>query len=83
VNLACGEGHPSEIMDLSFAIQALSVEYAIKSAGKLERMVIPVPKDIDERVAHLKLETMGVPIDTLTEEQREYLASWTTGTEQS
>ncbi|MDH5704272.1 MAG: adenosylhomocysteinase [Aigarchaeota archaeon] len=83
VNLACGEGHPSEIMDLSFAIQALSVEYAIKSAGKLERTVIPVPKEIDERVAHLKLETMGLSIDRLTEDQMEYLASWTTGTEQS
>jgi len=83
VNLACGEGHPSEIMDLSFAIQALSVEYAAKNAGKLERTVISVPKNIDEMVAHLKLETMGIPIDTLTEEQARYVASWTEGTQQS
>jgi len=83
VNLACGEGHPSEIMDLSFAIQALSVEYAAKNAGKLEGMVISVPKNIDEMVAHLKLETMGIPIDTPTEEQARYVASWTEGTQQS
>lgn len=81
VNLACGEGHPSEIMDLSFAIQALSAEYIVKNAGKLERRVIAVPKGIDEGVARLKLEAMGIQIENLTEEQTKYLASWTVGTE--
>ncbi|RLF17412.1 MAG: adenosylhomocysteinase [Thermoprotei archaeon] len=80
VNLAAAEGHPSEVMDLSFSNQALSVEYLVKNRGKLEPKVYNVPKEIDEEVARLKLESMGVKIDTLTEEQKEYLESWTLGT---
>jgi adenosylhomocysteinase len=80
VNLAAAEGHPAAVMDMSFANQALSVEYAIASAGTLERRVYPVPDEIDREIARLKLETMGVTIDTLTEDQAKYLASWDEGT---
>ncbi|KPV65399.1 MAG: S-adenosyl-L-homocysteine hydrolase [Candidatus Bathyarchaeota archaeon BA1] len=79
VNLAAAEGHPSEVMDMSFANQALCVEYLVKQ-GKMEPKVYNVPKDIDELVASLKLRTMGVEIDELTEEQRRYLATWEAGT---
>ena len=79
VNLAAAEGHPSEVMDLSFANQALCVEHLVKSE-KMPPKVYPVPREIDEAVARLKLEAMGVKIDTLTEEQKKYLATWEMGT---
>ena len=74
VNLAAGNGHPAEIMDMSFAIQAKSLEYLAKNRGKLEKKLYSVPEQIDSAVAELKLRTMGMAIDTLTEEQKEYLA---------
>ena len=80
VNLACAEGHPASVMDMSFANQALSAEHMMKDAASLEPGVYPVPEDIDAEIARLKLETMGVRIDTLTPEQVEYLNSWTEGT---
>src|SRR5690348_17258161 len=80
VNLAAAEGHPALVMDMSFANQALGVEYAVQHAGELDRKVYPVPAEIDKEIARLKLETMGVDIDTLTEEQARYLASWDEGT---
>src|SRR5919199_950689 len=80
VNLSAAEGHPALVMDMSFANQALSAEYAIAHAQELERKVYPVPTEIDEEIARLKLETMGVEIDRLTEEQAKYLASWDEGT---
>jgi adenosylhomocysteinase len=80
INLAAAEGHPASVMDMSFANQALSVEYVVKNHSSLEKKVYPVPVDIDKRVAKLKLESMGVKIDKLTSEQEEYLASWSEGT---
>lgn len=80
VNLACGEGHPSDVMDLSFSLQALSVEHIIKNKGRLPVKVLEVPVEIDRRVAHLKLSTMGVKLETLTKEQKKYLSSWELGT---
>ncbi|NPB00114.1 MAG: adenosylhomocysteinase [Crenarchaeota archaeon] len=80
VNLACAEGHPSEVMDMSFANQALAVEYLVKNRGKLERKVYKLPDELDISVAKLKLDAMGVEIDQLTEEQKKYLSSWTLGT---
>src|SRR2546426_1578157 len=80
VNLSAAEGHPALVMDMSFANQALSAEYAIQNAAELERRVYPVPEEIDREIARLKLETMGVEIDKLTEEQEKYLASWDEGT---
>ncbi len=80
VNLAAAEGHPSAVMDMSFANQALSVAYIIQHAAELERTVYPVPQAIDREIARLKLEAMGVAIDTLTPEQEKYLASWEEGT---
>jgi adenosylhomocysteinase len=80
VNLACAEGHPSAVMDMSFANQALSVEYLIKNKGKFEREVYPVPPEIDRMVARLKLSSMGINIDELTPEQEKYLSSWEEGT---
>src|SRR5438067_10516623 len=80
VNLAAAEGHPAQVMDMSFANQALSAEYAIEHAGELERRVYPVPAEIDKEIARLKLATMGIEIDVLTEEQAKYLASWDEGT---
>ena len=79
VNLAAAEGHPSEVMDMSFANQALSVEHLTKR-GKMEPKVYSVPKEIDEFVASLKLKAMNVAIDELTEEQKKYIASWESGT---
>ncbi|MEM3702911.1 MAG: adenosylhomocysteinase [Candidatus Bathyarchaeia archaeon] len=79
VNLAAAEGHPSEVMDMSFANQALSVEYLIKT-DKMPPKVYPVPREIDETVAKLKLEAIGIKIDKLTEEQKRYLREWETGT---
>jgi len=80
VNLAAAEGHPALVMDMSFANQALAAEYAVQNAGKLEKKVYVVPEEIDKEIARLKLATMGVDIDTLTEEQAKYLASWDEGT---
>ncbi|MEM2336888.1 MAG: adenosylhomocysteinase [Candidatus Bathyarchaeia archaeon] len=79
VNLAAAEGHPSEVMDMSFANQALSVEHLVKNE-KMPPKVYPVPREIDETVAKLKLEAIGVKIDELTEEQKRYLAAWEMGT---
>ncbi len=80
INLAAAEGHPAVVMDMSFADQSLSAEYVVKNAGKLEAKVYPVPADIDQKVAELKLQSLGVGIDTLTPEQAKYLASWSEGT---
>lgn len=80
VNLAAAEGHPASVMDMSFANQALSVEYLVKHGKSLERKVYPVPRELDEQVARLKLESMGIRIDTLTPEQEKYLHSWEMGT---
>ena len=80
INLAAAEGHPASVMDMSFANQALATEYAIANATSLEKKVYPVPTEIDEEIARLKLATMGVTIDQLTEEQAAYLASWDEGT---
>jgi len=80
VNLACAEGHPSAVMDMSFANQALSVEYLAKHGGELEKRVYPVPEELDREIARLKLRAMGVEIDRLTPEQERYLRSWQAGT---
>jgi adenosylhomocysteinase len=80
LNLAAAEGHPAAVMDMSFANQALSAVYIAQNHGKLEPGVYDVPEDIDKEVARLKLDSLGVRIDQLTEEQRRYLASWDTGT---
>jgi adenosylhomocysteinase len=80
INLASAEGHPAAVMDMSFADQALSVEYMVKNAKTLEPKVYKVPDDLDRRVARLKLESMGIKIDRLTPEQEEYLAGWSEGT---
>jgi adenosylhomocysteinase len=80
LNLAAAEGHPAAVMDMSFANQALSVAHLVSSGAKMERAVHPVPRPIDEAVARLKLEAMGVGIDTLTDAQRLYLESWQEGT---
>src|SRR4051812_40620038 len=80
VNLSAAEGHPAQVMDMSFANQALSAEYVVANAASLERKVYPVPEEIDHEIARLKLETMGIAIDELTEEQAKYLASWDEGT---
>ncbi len=80
VNLSAAEGHPAQVMDMSFANQALSAEYAVENAGRLERKVYDVPEEIDKEIARLKLETMAVDIDRLTEKQAKYLASWNEGT---
>jgi adenosylhomocysteinase len=80
VNLAAAEGHPAAVMDMSFANQALSAEFVVNHAAELEPRVYDVPAEIDREIARLKLETMGVEIDRLTEEQARYLASWDEGT---
>jgi adenosylhomocysteinase len=80
VNLTVAEGHPAAVMDMSFANQALSVEWIVKGRGTLDPGVYPVPTEIDEEVAKLKLQAMGVEIDALTAEQRDYLSSWQQGT---
>jgi adenosylhomocysteinase len=80
VNLSAAEGHPSSVMDMSFANQALSVEYIAKHHKELARNVFPVPREIDKEIARLKLEAMGIHIDRLTPEQEKYLASWEEGT---
>jgi adenosylhomocysteinase len=80
INLAAAEGHPASVMDMSFANQALSVEYIVKNADKLEKKVYSVPQEIDLEIARLKLDAMGVQIDKLTPEQEKYLNSWEEGT---
>ncbi|MGB9735539.1 MAG: adenosylhomocysteinase [bacterium] len=80
VNLSAAEGHPSSVMDMSFANQALSVAYLKENGHKLEKKVYPVPEEIDKNIAVIKLKTLGIKIDTLTPEQRKYLASWESGT---
>jgi adenosylhomocysteinase len=80
VNLAAAEGHPAMVMDMSFANQALSAVYLYQEGGQLQKKVYGVPIEIDERIARYKLETMGIKIDTLTAEQKRYLADWKEGT---
>ncbi|MBK5211315.1 MAG: adenosylhomocysteinase [Coriobacteriia bacterium] len=80
VNLSCAEGHPASVMDMSFANQALAAEWIIKNSSSLSAGVYDMPADIDAEIARLKLETMGVEIDTLTPAQEKYLNSWTEGT---
>jgi adenosylhomocysteinase len=81
VNLAAAEGHPSEVMDMSFADQSLSVEYIVKNGKNLKPDVYPVPQQIDDQVAELKLKAMGITIDKLTDKQSHYLSSYSLGTE--
>ncbi|CAD5920101.1 Adenosylhomocysteinase [Planktothrix tepida] len=80
INLAAAEGHPSAVMDMSFANQALACEYLVKNKGELEAGIHSIPKDVDEEIARLKLVAMGIKIDSLTAEQIEYINSWTSGT---
>jgi adenosylhomocysteinase len=80
VNLAAAEGHPSAVMDMSFANQALACEYLVKNKGKLEPGIHSIPVELDKEIARLKLQAMGISIDTLTPEQTEYINSWTSGT---
>ena len=80
INLAAAEGHPSSVMDMSFANQALCAEYMVKNYKKLEKKVYSVPEDIDRKIAFLKLKAMGIKIDLLTAEQKKYLESWEMGT---
>ena len=80
INLSAAEGHPSSVMDMSFANQALSAEYLLKKRKRLDKQVYAVPSAIDEMIAKLKLKSMGIKIDTLTKEQKEYLSSWEAGT---
>ena len=80
INLAAAEGHPAQVMDMSFANQALAAEYMVKNHKRLKRQVYKVPDDIDKNIAYLKLKSMGIKIDVLTPEQKKYLASWEMGT---
>ena len=80
VNLSAAEGHPASVMDMSFANQALSAEYVVQQHGSLENLVYPVPEDIDREVARLKLEALGITIDSMTPEQERYVTSWQEGT---
>jgi adenosylhomocysteinase len=80
INLAAAEGHPSSVMDMSFANQALSIEYMVTLKNPLEKNVYPVPEEIDAMIAKEKLAAMGISIDRLTAEQKKYLASWQLGT---
>lgn len=80
INLAAAEGHPASVMDMSFANQALACSYLVQSGSELKDRVYDVPREIDEQIASLKLESMGIQIDELTDEQREYLESWESGT---
>jgi adenosylhomocysteinase len=80
VNLGAAEGHPAAVMDMSFANQALALEWIAARGRGLEPRVYDVPADIDREIARIKLESMGIAIDTLTDAQREYLTSWTVGT---
>jgi len=80
INLAAAEGHPAAVMDMSFANQALSVEHLAREGKRLEKKVYPVPAPIDREIARLKLASMGVNIDALTTEQKNYLSRWSEGT---
>jgi adenosylhomocysteinase len=80
INLAAAEGHPSSVMDMSFANQALAAEYLVQHRNNLATGVFPVPEEIDQRIAELKLHALGITVDALTEKQQEYLASWESGT---
>jgi adenosylhomocysteinase len=80
VNLSAAEGHPAEVMDMSFANQALAAKYTIENSQKLKNQVYKIPEELDNRIAQLKLKALGVEIDTLTKEQKEYLQSWEIGT---
>jgi len=80
INLAAAEGHPSSVMDMSFANQALTADYLVKEGDKLEKKVYSVPEHIDREIARLKLKSMGIEIDTLTSEQEKYLSTWEMGT---
>ena len=80
INLAAAEGHPSSVMDMSFANQALSIEYMVQNKQPLQPRVYPVPAAIDQQIAREKLAAMGVSIDRLTDQQKKYLSSWTMGT---
>jgi adenosylhomocysteinase len=80
INLASAEGHPSSVMDMSFANQALAAEFMVKNSANLTKDVHGVPEDVDAEIARLKLASMGIQIDTLTDQQAEYLASWEMGT---
>ncbi|MGF1498200.1 MAG: adenosylhomocysteinase [Elainellaceae cyanobacterium] len=80
VNLAAAEGHPSAVMDMSFANQAMACEYLVKNRGTLEPGLHSIPTEVDQEIARLKLQAMGIAIDTLTPEQEEYINSWTVGT---
>jgi adenosylhomocysteinase len=80
INLAAAHGHPASVMDMSFAAQALATEWSVTHKGALEHKVHQVPKEVDEFVASLKLQTMGITIDSLTPEQQKYLQSWEMGT---
>ena len=80
VNLSAGEGHPASVMDMSFANQALGVEYMLQHGGDLEPKVYTIPTEIDHEIARLKLTAMGIQIDTLTPAQKAYLEAWESGT---
>jgi len=80
INLAAAEGHPASVMDMSFANQALAAEFVVDNAKQLTKDVHRIPTDLDQEIARLKLQAMGVAIDTLTQSQRKYLASWDMGT---
>jgi adenosylhomocysteinase len=80
INLVAAEGHPPEIMDLSFSLQALAVKYLLENKGRLERRVYTLPAEIDDLVARSKLETMGIKLEKLTDEQLRYLSEWSIGT---
>jgi adenosylhomocysteinase len=80
VNLAAAEGHPSEVMSMSFCGQVLAIDYLLKNKSRLEPKVYTLPEEIDTKISRLQLTSMGVTIDTLTEKQKKYLAGWTAGT---
>ena len=80
VNLVCAEGHPASVMDMSFANQALGMEFIVKNQGKLENKMYTLPRSVDEEIARIKLDSMGIRIDTLTAEQERYLNTWSEGT---
>jgi adenosylhomocysteinase len=80
INLAAAEGHPAVVMDMSFANQAMSALYLLKKGKKLEKKVYPVPREIDDDIARMKLKSLGITIDKLTPEQKKYLAAWEEGT---
>ena len=80
INLAAAEGHPASVMDMSFANQALCAEFIARHGTELGKKVVSVPREIDEQISSLKLASMGIEIDRLTEEQESYLSEWTIGT---